>query len=197
MDAHPESDSVRLFVALELDEKAQALLADYQQRLAGLDRAVRWVRPEQIHLTLKFLGEVPDAEVVPIARALDELAAHEPFEFEIEGIGTFGSPRSPRVVWVGVRMPNPPLMALQKDCESVLSDLGYPPEGRAFKPHLTLGRVKDPRAGRDIREAVSSVQAQVSGRLMQRAEQVILFESILRPQGSQYIATHKIMLRKD
>jgi 2'-5' RNA ligase len=196
MDAHPGRYSVRLFVALELDEKAQALLADYQQRLAGLDRAVRWVRPEQIHLTLKFLGEVPEAQVEPIAKALDELAAHEPFEFEIEGIGTFGSPRSPRVIWVGVRMPNPPLTNLQKACEKSLAELGFAPEERAFKPHLTLGRVKDPRAGRDIGEAVSNVQTQVIGRLVQRAGQVILFESILRPQGSQYIAMHKIMLRK-
>lgn len=187
---------MRLFVALELDEKAQALLADCQQRLAELDRMVRWVRPEQIHLTLKFLGEVPDAQAVQVARALDGLAAHQPFEFQIEGLGTFGSPHSPRVIWVGVRMPNPALTALQDDCERALADLGFPPQGRAFKPHLTLGRVKDPRAGRDVAAAVTRAHAREAGPLAQQADHVILFESILRPQGSQYIATHKVMLGK-
>jgi len=187
---------VRLFVALELDENAQALLGGYQRRLAGLDRAVRWVRPEQIHLTLQFLGEVPDGHVMQVSRALDGLGEHEAFEFQIDGVGTFGSLRSPRVVWVGVRMPNPPLTDLQKACEDRLAELGFPPEGRAFKPHLTLGRVKDLRAGREVSEAVSNVQSQASGPLVQRAGQVILFESILRPQGSQYIVTHKVMLRE-
>jgi RNA 2',3'-cyclic 3'-phosphodiesterase len=188
---------VRLFVALELDEDAQALLAEYQRRLAGLDRAVRWVRPEQIHLTLKFLGDVPDGQVMQVCRALDGLAAHEAFEFQIDGIGTFGPPRSPRVVWVGVRMPNSSLAEVQEACEKGLAELGFPSEGRAFKPHLTLGRVKDPRAGREVSEAVSNVQAQASGPLVQRAGQVILFESILRPEGPQYIVTHNVMLRKE
>jgi 2'-5' RNA ligase len=149
---------VRLFVALELDENAHALLADTQRRLAGLGRAVRWVSPEQIHLTLKFLGEVPDGQVAQVCRALDGLAEHEAFEFQIEGVGTFGTHQSPRVVWVGVRMPNPPLTDLQKACEEALAGLGFPLEGRAFKPHLTLGRVKDPRVGREISRAVSDLQ---------------------------------------
>jgi RNA 2',3'-cyclic 3'-phosphodiesterase len=186
---------VRLFIALELDEDARARLADYQRWLAGLDRAVRWVRPEQIHLTLKFLGDMPDGQVVPVCRALDGLAEHEAFEFQIYGIGTFGSPRSPRVVWVGVQMPNPALMELQKACEEGLAELGFPPEGRAFKPHLTLGRVKDPRAGTAVSEAVSNVQLQDLGPLAQWAGHLVLFASILRPQGSQYLVTHKVTLR--
>jgi RNA 2',3'-cyclic 3'-phosphodiesterase len=188
--------TVRLFVALELDEKAKDLLADIQQRLATLDRAVRWVQPGQIHLTLQFLGEVPDARVPQVAKALDRLAEHAAFDFEIEGVGTFGSPRSPRVIWVGVRMPNPPLADLQKACETCLADLEFAPEGRTFKPHLTLGRVKDFRAGRQIIEAVEGLGLQTVGRLVQAAEEVILFESILQPRGSLYVAVHKILLRK-
>ena len=187
---------MRLFVALELDEKARDLLADCQRQLAALDRAVRWVRPEQIHLTLQFLGEVSDARVPQVAKALDDLGEQAAFDFEIEGIGTFGSPRSPRVIWVGVRMPNPSLTNLQKSCEVQLAELGFAPEGRAFRPHLTLGRVKDFRAGRQIAEAVDSVKSQVFAPLRQAAGQVILFESILRPQGSQYVVAHKIVLRK-
>lgn len=187
---------MRLFVALRLDEKAKDLLADTQQRLATLDRAVRWVQPEQIHLTLQFLGEVPDARVPRVAEALDGLAGQAAFDFEIEGIGTFGSPRSPRVIWVGVRMPNPSLMDLQKGCETRLADLGFAPEGRAFKPHLTLGRVKDFRAGRQIIEAIEGLGPQTIGRLVQVADAVTLFESILQPRGSLHTGIHNVLLRK-
>lgn len=187
---------MRLFVAIELDEKARALLEDYQRQLAVLGRAVRWVQPEQIHLTLQFLGEVPDAQVPEIAQALDGLAGHAPFEFQIEGVGTFGSPRSPRVIWVGVHMPNPPLASVQKACEDGLAKMGFAPEGRAYRPHLTLGRVKDPKAGREIGEAIAGLQSQDGGPLVQTADHVILFESILRPEGSQYAAVHKVILSK-
>lgn len=186
---------MRLFVAIELDEQARDLLADYQRRLSDLDRAVRWVRPEQIHLTLKFLGEVPDAQVLQVAKALDTLAEHAAFDFEMEGVGYFGSRHSPRVIWAGVHMPNPALTALQKGCEEVLSPLGYPPEGRAYSPHLTLGRVKDFSAGRRIVEAVEQLKAQAREPLAQAAGEITLFQSILHPQGSQYVAAHKVMLR--
>lgn len=188
--------AMRLFAALELDERARDRLADYQRRLRALDAAVRWVRPEQIHLTLKFLGEVPDERVPPILKALDTLAIHPAFRFEMGGVGTFGSSRSPRVVWAGVKMPNPSLSALQQACEEQLAPLGYPPEGRRYSPHLTLGRVKDFRAGRQIAEAVDRLEAQVDEPLEQAAEHVVLFESLLSPKGSQYIAVHKVLLRK-
>lgn len=187
---------MRLFVALELDERARKLLADYQQQLSSLDQAVRWVHPEQIHLTLKFLGEVPDQQVPLVAKALDALDDQPAFDFEMEGVGYFGSPRSPRVIWAGVRAPNPPLTTLQGICEEVLSPLGYPPEGRAYSPHLTLGRVKDFQAGKHVADAVDQLKTQVSGRLVQAAEEVTLFESILGPRGSRYVAAHKVLLRR-
>lgn len=187
---------MRLFVAIELDERARRLLADYQHRLSSLDRAVRWVRPEQIHLTLKFLGEVPDPQVPRVTQALDGLADRPAFDFEMEGVGTFGSPRSPRVIWAGVQMPNIALSTLQKACEDALSLLGYPPEGRAFSPHLTLGRVKDFRAGRQVAEAVGQLEAQAAERLTQPATEVTLFESVLQPAGSRYVVAHKVVLGK-
>ncbi len=186
---------MRLFVALELDEQARSLLATCQQKLAVLERSVRWVRPEQIHLTLQFLGEVTDARVPGIARALDSLVGQGQSDFQIGGIGAFGSPRSPRVIWVGVSMPNPALENLRKSCEQALAGLGFAREGRVYRPHLTLGRVKDPRAGRQIAEAVASLQSQAVGPLVQTAHEVVLFESVLQPQGSQYIAAHKVLLR--
>jgi RNA 2',3'-cyclic 3'-phosphodiesterase len=188
---------VRLFVALELDDQARALLAADQRLLDGLGRAVRWVDPAQIHLTLQFLGEVADPQVPPLTAVLDTLAAQPAFDFQIEGLGTFGSPRSPRIIWVGVRLPNPPLMSLQKACQDRLADLGFRPEERAFKPHLTLGRVKDFGAGRLIHETIEGVRPQLGKVLVQRATEVVLFESALRPQGAQYIAAYKVPLARE
>jgi RNA 2',3'-cyclic 3'-phosphodiesterase len=187
---------VRLFVALELDEQARRLLGEYQRLLGALNRVVRWVRPEQIHLTLKFLGEVAEQQVPAVAKALDTLAEQPAFDFEMEGVGYFGSARSPRVVWAGVRMPNGPLTRLQRGCEEALSPLGYPPEGRAYSPHLTLGRVKDFRGGEQVVQAVDQLAAEARQPLTQAAMEVTLFESILRPQGSQYATIHKVILGK-
>jgi 2'-5' RNA ligase len=89
------------------------------------------------------------------------------------------------------------LKAAQTRCEEVLAGLGFPPEGRAYFPHLTLGRVKDFHAGRQIILAVEQMKPQAAERLAQAATEITLFQSILRPQGSQYIAMHKVMLRKD
>jgi len=186
---------MRLFVALELDERAEALLADCQGRLKAVQRQLRWVRPDQIHLTLKFLGEVPEAQVPAICQALESLAVHEPVEFGIAGIGWFGPPSSPRVIWIGVEEPTGRLEALQKACESALADLGFAPERRPFKPHLTLGRVRRGRGGRQISQAVARLEADGVGPLDQRCDQVVLFESRLRPQGPQYVRLHGVVLR--
>ncbi len=94
-------------------------------------------------------------------------------------------------------MPNAPLASLQKECEDCLAEIGFAPEGRAYKPHLTLGRVNDPRAGQQIVEAVEKLRSEVSGVLGQTAREVVLFESILRPQGSQYVVAHKVLLRRE
>ena len=186
---------MRLFVALELGQDARKLLADCQRRLAAVDRHVRWVRPEQIHLTLKFLGEVPDERVPAVARALDPLGQSGPVTFVMDGAGWFGSARAPRVVWVGIRWPNPALAALQKNCETRLAELGFPPEGRPFHPHLTLGRVREGRGGPEVVPAVDALQAQGVGPLEQTAAEVILFESRLHRDGAQYIRAHAVALR--
>ncbi len=186
---------MRLFVAVELDDAGRDLLDAYQRRLASIDRAVKWVSPEQVHLTLKFLGEVEDQRVPEVTQALDVLSDQAAFDFEIGGVGTFGSPRSPRIVWAGVHVPNEPLERLQKECEQWMADIGFAPEGRVFRPHLTLGRVKDFRAGRQVAQAVEDLQAQVDDRLVQPADQVVLFQSVLRPQGAEYVVAHKVKLR--
>ncbi len=93
-----------------------------------------------------------------------------------------------------MHLPNPPLAILQKACEAALSPLGYPPEARAWSPHLTLGRVKDFHAGNRIVEAIERLRARAFAPLVQAATEVTLFQSMLHPKGAQYVVAHKVRL---
>jgi 2'-5' RNA ligase len=183
-------DTVRTFVAIELPDPILARLEELQARIKedvppGL---VRWVRPEGIHLTLKFLGDVPVAQIEGLARALQEACApHGGFTVRIAGLGCFPNPHRPRVIWVGVEEPSGALARLQHDVERALTPLGYPPEGRAFSPHLTLSRVKG--GGREALEALGayvSRSAVTVGEM--QASAVHLMRSDLRPSGAVYTA---------
>jgi len=187
---------MRLFVALELDERAKALLAECQKALGQFDSIVKWVRPEQIHLTLKFLGEVSEGQLQSICNALESLAIHPPVTFTVSGLGWFGSPASPRVVWAGVQEPTGRLESLQKACEVRLAELGFRPEDRPFSPHLTIGRVK--RSGplaKQMTRRIEQLAAEGVGPLQQTCHEVVLFESRLFRSGPQYTRVHAVMLR--
>lgn len=181
-------DTVRTFVAIELTPQLLRRLGALQDRLrqdvpAGL---VRWVRPEGIHLTLKFLGEVPAGRVDEIATAMrDACAGHKPFSFSIAGLGCFPGFRRPRVIWVGVDEPGGVLNALQRDVEEAMQGLGFAPERRPFSPHLTLGRVKGraPAAVRALGEYVARAEVKVGE---MKASEVSLMRSDLRPGGAVY-----------
>ncbi|MBL7200385.1 MAG: RNA 2',3'-cyclic phosphodiesterase [Anaerolineae bacterium] len=181
-------DTVRLFIAIELDQEILQRIGKLQARLKddtppGL---VRWVRPEGIHLTLKFLGEVPTERVEAISQATRSACApHTPLSLAIGTLGCFPNPRRPRVIWVGVDEPTGALARLQRDVERTLKPLGYPPEGRAFSPHLTLGRVKGggPDALEELGAYVSRASVQVGE---MRATSVSLIRSALLPGGAVY-----------
>ena len=181
-------DTVRAFIAIELTPTILNALGDLQDRLKQdvPPKVVRWVRPQGIHLTLKFLGDVPGAQIAAVAEALQEACVpHAPFSFSIGGMGCFPNPRRPRVVWVGVDEPSGALARLQRDVERAIGPLGFPPEQRRFSPHLTLGRVK----GGD-RDAVASLGEYVSRAKVRvgemQAEAVHLMRSELLPGGAVY-----------
>jgi 2'-5' RNA ligase len=182
-------ESVRTFIAIELDPDMLAQVSRLQSRLKDdvLPGFVRWVRPEGIHLTLKFLGDVPADKLDDIAEALRTTsAAHAPFSLHIAGMGCFPSPRRPRVVWIGVDEPSGTLERLYYGIERALAPLGFPPEQRRFSPHLTLGRVKRGRSAGEL-EALGEyvTRARVSiGRMEVTA--VYLMRSDLRPSGAVY-----------
>ena len=177
---------MRCFLAIELPPAARAELEKLQRSLRVLDRQIRWTRPGQIHLTLSFLGEVPDAEVPAICRAVADAAGGLPaFDLRLEGTGCF-PPRGPvRVIWAGVRGDLPALHHCQRTCLAVLESCGYPPEDRPYHPHLTIGRVRPGHGGPDVRAALEPV-AGFTGRSFPVGE-LVLFQSLLNPQGPHYL----------
>lgn len=176
---------MRCFIAIELPEGIRDRLADLQTQLANLGRAVRWTKPGSIHLTLKFLGEVPDQQIADVCTTAKRIAVAIPeFDLEITGVGCF-PPRGPvRIVWAGIPQSPAPLLACQKECEAGFGSLGFAPENRPYSPHLTIGRVNDPLAGPRIREALRQFTDFTAGSFT--AEELIVFQSDLRPSGPIY-----------
>jgi len=191
--------AVRAFIAVELPPELQKRLAEVQDRLRRelRDVPIRWVRPETIHLTLKFLGMIPASHVDEIVAALRGLALERgPFTFVVEGIGCFPDLRHPRVIWVGVSDPTRALAAFQRLVESSMQKLGYPPEDRPYQPHLTLGRVSrdaTPAHYQRIAEVVGQTTVERLGEV--RAAEIALMRSDLHPQGAIYTPIARIPLR--
>ncbi len=187
----------RLFVALEPPEPVRrrlAALADELRRGAG--RAaddVRWVRPENVHLTLQFLGAVPEERVPAIEAALrDAAAGARPLSLSLHGAGGFPNARRPRVLWAGLEGDVPPLAELVRELGTRLAKLGFPPEERAFSPHLTLGRARDGRGAPGLAGALAGA-GQVEPTPW-RATELVLFESHLSPRGPRYEAVARVAL---
>ena len=184
---------MRCFLAIELSADVREQLGQLQKRLRALDRAVRWTRPDQIHLTLKFLGDVPDADVSSMCDAAAEVARRfPPFELRISGTGCFPPGGPARIVWVGIDGPPQPLVECHRACEETYARLGFEPEGRAYTPHLTVGRVRDGHAPGEIRAAVQA-EAQFSLGSVAVAE-LVMFQSVLGPTGPTHTAIRRAPL---
>lgn len=181
----------RLFVALEppdpVRRRLAAAAAALRQAAGRAEADVRWVAPDNLHLTLQFLGAVPEERVSAVAGALTEAAAGaRPLSLEVTGAGGFPSARRPRVVWLGLGGDVPALSALVEDVGRRLAALGFPPEARPFSPHLTVGRAQDPRGAPGLGGALAA-RAQADG-FGWRATELVLFESHLSPRGPRYEA---------
>ena len=185
--------TLRTFIAIELDQELKATLADIQARLRGVvpPRAVRWVQLEGIHLTLKFLGDTPLDKVEQVKSALVQAAGQIPaFTVTVGGVGCFPDARRPRVVWVGVQEPSGSLARLWQAVESHVAPLGFPIERRPFSPHLTLGRVQRYASSaevRDIGQSVTALAAEMAGVHDDMAVGTVAYiKSDLRPTGAVY-----------
>jgi len=192
-------EMIRAFIAIPLPspllEKMAALQRQLEKQIAP--RSVRWVHTDGIHLTLKFLGDTSTDKLPEIKQALAAVARNAPAcTFTVGELGCFPNPRRPRVVWVGVQEPTGRMAALQDAVEEVMAPLGYPPEGRGFTPHLTLGRVQQrashsdaARIGEVVARTTVDVLAEVS------AGHFALIRSVLKSTGAEYTTLEEFSMR--
>ena len=146
----------RLFIAIELPSNVRRTLADHIQRLrkALPEASASWAREENLHLTLRFLGDTELIRVEALSQAIQRAAnAAEPFEINIESCGAFPPNGAPRVLWVGVQDPRGQLASLQRKLEDECANVGFAREQRPFRPHLTIARIRNPRGGPRLGQA--------------------------------------------
>ena len=196
------SGKVRVFVALDLPTSAKATLSQTVQELRStLPREVRWVDPAGIHLTLKFLGDVETGTVEKLLKAMGE--ASEDFRqsslnLRLSALGTFPNAREPRVLWAGVDGDMAELGDLQQRIEESMSTLGFLRERRPFRPHLTLGRVRDQVSPADRRRIGMEIQqATLPTNESWLTREVHLIRSTLTPQGAIYSSIGKTSLGRE
>jgi 2'-5' RNA ligase len=179
---------MRCFIAIDIDEKIRSALGDLQQQLRnGVDVKkgdVNWVNPDNIHLTLKFLGEIKDAKVVEVCNIVSDVAGrYESFELDIESVGHFGG-KSARVLWVGAGEGEENLLELQEDIEELLALAGWPKETREFSIHLTLCRIRKPAAGAKMARMSEDYKDFKLGTMP--VDSVSVYQSELKPTGPVY-----------
>ena len=188
---------MRTFIAVEIDEAVRRRAAQLSRALAsalergGDRRTVAWVAPQNLHLTLRFLGEIDAAAVEAVKGRLAAPLETPAFDVGLSGLGTFPPAGPPRVVWLAVSGGAKGLSDVSVEVDSRLAGLGLPKEERGFHAHLTLGRVKRP-VGSRLSEAIAAAGAADAGRCL--VDHVTLFESRLAPSGATYsvIATSRL-----
>ena len=183
---------MRLFVAIELTDEVRDALREVQGALGRAADGVRWVRPEQLHMTVKFLGETPDGEVPRVAEAVARSAARSrAFEMQLTECGCF-PPRGPiRIVWVGTHDGSRALQECVEAVEEEIDGIGFPKESRPFSAHLTIGRAKEGRSTEGVRSAVEGGKVKP---VRQSVEELTLMSSVLSPKGPTYSVVTKARL---
>ncbi len=174
---------MRLFVALQISEEIRAGIATLSHELKPLDDSWKWTQAENLHVTLKFLGEMPSDKLERVKETLRHVPAEWPIEVEFSGLGFFPSERHPRVLWVGMKAPRS-FPALATVIDDALARLGVPKEEREFTPHLTLARNKSGKISLKLREAIAKHSATEFGTMKTSAFHLI--ESKLKSIGPEY-----------
>jgi len=176
---------VRAFIGIPVSDEVRAALAGLQRELGRCSARVKWTEPENIHLTLRFLGEMDDQMAERVKTAMDEAAGGGPIPFRVDGVGSFPPRGKPRVIWAGVSDGAGAVSELQTKLEAALDPLGFEKE-RRFVPHLTIGRVKAPQGAEELIPRIERHAGTQFGSCT--ASEMVLFESRLTPGGAVYTA---------
>ena len=174
---------MRLFIAIEIPENIRAGFASLLKEFRAVAPNVKWVRAENLHLTLKFLGETEPAKLGPLQNVLVAVRSPEPVTLEFRGLGFFPNEKRPRVFWAGMQA-SANLKSLAADIDQAAHRLGFPLEDRPFTPHLTLARFPLPGIPPKLHHAIQEKHAQAFGSL--QAAEFHLIESNLKPTGAEY-----------
>ena len=179
------SDRIRAFIAIKLPDGVARSLDKIKERLTPYGWKVRWVPTGNIHLTLRFLGDIDGVDVAPIGQAMaNAVEGLDPVSLRSEGIGAFPGVKRPRALWVGVKGQTDVLAVLQGKLEKELAKLGFAQENRPFRGHLTIGRAKgriDPKQFLDAMHALAEFESSAFV-----VDRIILFRSELKPSGAVY-----------
>jgi len=183
---------IRAFIAVDLDDAVIEKVCSVVEILKPRITEIRWPRKENLHLTLKFLGNIAEAQVEPIAAALRRpLGLFSPCTISAKGLGVFPDFRRPKTLWVGLT--GDQLVQLAAEIESALMPLGFTPENRAFTPHLTIGRWREgSRPAKNLRQEIDGLNDFEFGACAVR--QIVLFQSVLKPEGASYSELRTIPL---
>jgi len=180
-----------MFVGIGLPEECRETIFRACSPMRERGGAVSWTRAENLHLTLKFLGEVPGERVEELGGLMAEAAGDvRPFDLLLEGAGGFPSMSSPRILWVGIREPLDPVRKLHQNMENVLSEAGFPREGRPYHPHITVGRVRKRLPGGLAERIAAALSGTRFG--MAHARSYRLYESRLTPTGAVYTILREV-----
>ncbi len=183
---------IRTFIALTMPSSVQEKIAVLQEQLKPMRERISWPRPSNIHLTVKFLGNVDSSGLSLIEDALAQsLASSSVFTFTVKGLGAFPNIERPRVLWVGVNAPDNAFNALAKSVDDALIQFGFSKESRKFTPHLSLGRVKS-QPTLDFIDHFHSINFDAG---VSRASEIVLMRSELKPDGAVYTPLRKFQLK--
>ena len=188
MTTSPDRKELRLFVAIPLSREVRRALSEVQSQLRSrLGEGPRWVRPDGSHLTIKFLGNTPHDKIEQVKEAISSACRGKPpFTISTAQLGSFGSPRRPTIIWLGLGGDMAPLRDLHEQLEDRLATIGWPKETRRFSPHLTLARMPQrisPQVSSRLPAALSEVKVPATS---MPVRQINLIRSILQPDGAQY-----------
>lgn len=186
---------MRCFVAINLDQNLRKFLAETASEYSLKVKSLRAVKPDNIHLTLKFLGEVKEADIESVKQALSAAAqARSRFNLQVRGMGVFPDIRRPSVVWAGVDK-SKELAALWVDVEKHLADRGFAPESRRFSPHITIARIKDQGTAVGLAEVIHPHKDAIFGSIDVACFSLI--RSMLKPEGPVYSVLTDFYLKND
>lgn len=186
--------TIRCFIAVDIEDELKKQLEKVQEKIMVCGADIKYVERENIHLTLKFLGEVEERRIEPIKRALLEVAdKYTPFEIELGGIGVFPSPSYLRVIWVGITRGQDKLGEIHTKIEENLYQLGFKRENRGFSCHITVGRVRSPRNKGKLVEVLSRLRDIQIG--TQTVDSIELKQSQLSPKGPIYTTLKSVKLK--